>query len=206
MGLGGRVTCDGQNLTLREVTSVCIRVAHEVRGCGQAAADCVMHHTMPHSLLIAGAPGCGKTTMLRDTVRILSDHGIAIGLCDERGEIAACVQGVPQLDVGRRTHVLDGCRKAAGLRWLLRALSPQLLAMDELYGKAECRAVCEAAACGVPVIASVHAMDTRSLCRRSDIRNMLEKQVFERVLILKDQSIIANLSAQEVLNAAWSEQ
>lgn len=69
--------------------------------------------------LIAGPPGSGKTTLLRDIVRILSDEGTAVGLCDERGEIAACVEGVPQLDVGARTHVLDGCGQ--GIRASLAA-------------------------------------------------------------------------------------
>ena len=143
MGLCGRVTCERDGLVLREIGSLCLRIAHEVKGCG---ADTV-RMLRGGGALIAGPPGSGKTTLLRDIVRILSDEGTAVGLCDERGEIAACVEGVPQLDVGARTHVLDGCGKASGLRWLLRAMCPGLLAMDELYGGDECLAVRDAFAC-----------------------------------------------------------
>ena len=142
MGLCGRVTCERDGLVLREIGSLCLRIAHEVKGCGADTARMLRGG----GALIAGPPGSGKTTLLRDIVRILSDEGTAVGLCDERGEIAACVEGVPQLDVGARTHVLDGCGKASGLRWLLRAMCPGLLAVDELYGSDECLAVREAAA------------------------------------------------------------
>ena len=123
MGLCGRVTQGRDGLLLHEVGSVCIRVAHEVIGSGRQAARSVLEGG-GQGVLLCGMPGSGKTTMLRDAVRLLSDGGLAVGLTDERGEVAACQHGVPQLDVGLRTHVVDGCRKAEGLRWLLRAMSP----------------------------------------------------------------------------------
>lgn len=89
MGLCGRVTCERDGLVLREIGSLCLRIAHEVKGCG---ADTV-RMLCGGGALIAGPPGSGKTTLLRDIVRILSDEGTAVGLCDERGEIAACVEG-----------------------------------------------------------------------------------------------------------------
>ena len=82
MGLCGRVTCERDGLVLREIGSLCLRIAHEVKGCG---ADTV-RMLRGGGALIAGPPGSGKTTLLRDIVRILSDEGTAVGLCDERGK------------------------------------------------------------------------------------------------------------------------
>ena len=202
MGLCGRVTRDGTQLTLREIGSVCIRVAHEIKGCGARAAERARGKDALQGVLIVGAPGSGKTTLLRDAVRTLSDAGAAVGLCDERGEVAACWRGAPQLDVGCRTHVLDGCPKAEGLRWLLRALCPDFLAMDELYSAEECLAVREAAACGVPVLATAHAGGAADLCARKEIAMLLREGVFAHVLFLTNRRAIREMSAAEVLEAA----
>lgn len=197
MGLCGRVTQKDGQLILQEIGSICLRIAHEVRGCGEQAAVQFLQNRQ--GMLLCGIPGSGKTTMLRDALRAISEAGVAVGLCDERGEVAACVQGVPQLDVGPRTHVLDGCPKAEALRWLLRAACPQVLAMDELYGIAECQAVREAAACGVPVIASIHAGSAAELCRREGLRQMIEEKVFGQVVFLRDRRIERILTGEDVL-------
>lgn len=199
MGLCGHVTPEPDGLRLHGLGSVCIRVAHEAPGCGRRLAACV---EQGGGVLLAGAPGSGKTTMLRDAVRLLSDGGTVIGLADERGEVAACVDGVPQLDVGMRTHVVDGCPKAAALRWLLRAMSPQLLAMDELYGADECLAVREAAACGVPVLATVHAGSAADLCARQGVRLLLAEGAVQRVMFLHRRRVLLTASAREVLEGA----
>lgn len=136
MGLCGRVVAQGQSVrALRDISSLCLRVAGQWRG----AADALMPHLWDEqgrvrSLLIVGLPGMGKTTMLRDACRRLSERGARMCVVDERSEIAAMSGGVPQLDVGPNTDVLDGCAKEAGLRWMLRAMSPQALVTDELGG------------------------------------------------------------------------
>lgn len=200
MGLCGRVTQRDGQLVLQEIGSVCIRVAHEIKGCGEIVA--AIFAKEPQGMLICGVPGSGKTTMLRDAVRMISDGGTSVGLCDERGEIAACVQGVAQLDVGRRTHVLDGCPKAEAMRWLLRGLCPQVLAMDELYGTKECRSVRDAAACGVPVLTTVHAGSPGELCRRDGIRKLIAENVFRQVIFVKDRRVERILSPGELLCCA----
>ncbi len=200
MGLMGRVTQKDGQMVLQEVGSICLRIAHEVRGCGESAAVRFLQER--RGMLLCGIPGSGKTTMLRDAVRVISEGGAAVGLSDERGEIAACVQGVPQLDVGPRTHVLDGCPKAEALRWLLRAACPSLLAMDELYGREECLAVQEAAACGVPVIATMHADSAQSLCRREGMRELLAQGVFTQVIFIRDRGIESMMTGDEALCCA----
>lgn len=197
MGLCGRVMQRDGQLILQEIGSICLRVAHEVRGCGKEAASQFLQSR--RGLLLCGAPGCGKTTMLRDALRLISEAGVAAGLSDERGEVAACVQGVPQLDVGPRTHVLDGCPKAEALRWLLRAACPGVLAMDELYGMEECRAVREAASCGVPVIASVHAGSAADLKYREGVRKLLEEKEIARVIWIRDRRVERIETGEEAL-------
>lgn len=199
MGLCGHVTQEPEGLLLHGLGSLCIRVAREAPGCGRSLAATVRRGG---GVLVAGAPGSGKTTMLRDALRLLSDGGWAVGLADERGEVAACLDGVPQLDVGMRTHVVDGCKKADGLRWLLRAMCPQLLATDELYGPEDCRAVREAAACGVPVLATVHAGCAAELCARQGIRALLEEGAVRRVVFLHRRSVLVAAEAREVLEAS----
>ena len=199
MGLCGRVTREQEGLLLHEVGSACIRLAREAKGCGVALAACVR---AGGGVLLAGTPGSGKTTMLRDAVRLLSDGGITVGLVDARGEVAACLAGVPQLDVGLRTHVADGCDKAEGLRWLLRAMGPELLATDELYGMEDCQAVREAAACGVPVLATIHAGSAAQLCARRGIRQLLKEGAVSRVAFIQDRRIALTCSGIEVLEAA----
>lgn len=199
MGLCGQILPEKDGLLLRGLGSVNIRVAHEVMGCGTALAACARRGG---GVLVAGTPGSGKTTMLRDAVRQLSDGGAAVGLADERGEVAACLDGVPQLDVGMRTHVADGCKKEIGLRWLLRAMSPELLATDELYGMEDCLAVREAAACGVPVVATVHAGSAAELCARRGIRFLLEEGTVAHVIFLHERRPVITADAGEVLEVA----
>ena len=106
---------------------------------------------------------------------------------------------MPQLDVGARTHVLDGCGKASGLRWLLRAMCPGLLAMDELYGGDECLAVREAAACGVPVLTTLHAATGCEVCLRTGIEDLLAEGIFEQVIFVRERRVTCVLPAAEVL-------
>jgi len=188
MGLCGRVTQKNGALVLQELGSICLRIAHEVKGCGQEIANRFLSER--GGILLAGAPGSGKTTLLRDAVRLISEHGAAVGLSDERGEVAACLRGVAQLDVGPNTHVLDGCPKADALRWLLRALRPDVLAMDEIYGMEECLSVREAAAGGVPVIATLHAGSIMEAAQRESIHMLLAEGIIRHIALLRDGKVI----------------
>ncbi len=158
VGLCGRAVLDGGQVhTVKSVSSLIIRLARAVPG----SADSIVGRVVPGrgevlSTLIISPPGCGKTTLLRDLARQISQAGFQVVIVDERSEIAACYQGVPQLDVGPQTDVLDGYPKAAGMAVAVRALSPQVVVTDEIGHPEDGAALAELARSGVKVVASCH--------------------------------------------------
>lgn len=186
MGLCGRVICQGQSIrALRDISSFCIRIAGQWRG----AADGLIGQLTDkngrcRSALIVGLPGMGKTTLLRDSLRRLSEAGRRVCVVDERSEIAAMCDGLPQLEVGPCTDVLDGCGKEAGLRWLLRSLSPEVLVTDELSDTLDAQAALEAIRSGVSMLATVHGRDLDSVCGRNTLYPLIRDRAFERYAVL----------------------
>ena len=186
MGLCGRVICQGQSIrALRDISSFCIRIAGQWRG----AADGLIgqltdENGFCRSTLIVGLPGMGKTTLLRDSLRRLSEAGRRVCVVDERSEIAAMCDGLPQLEVGPCTDVLDGCGKEAGLRWLLRYLSPEVLVTDELSDTLDAQAALEAIRSGVSMLATVHGRDLDSVCGRNTLYPLIRDRAFERYAVL----------------------
>ena len=187
MGLCGRVICQGQSIrALRDISSFCIRIAGQWRG----AADGLIgqltdENGFCRSTLIVGLPGMGKTTLLRDSLRRLSEAGRRVCVVDERSEIAAMCDGLPQLEVGPCTDVLDGCGKEAGLRWLLRSLSPEVLVTDELSDTLDAQAALEAIRSGVSMLATVHGRDLDSVCGRNTLYPLIRDRAFERYAVLE---------------------
>ena len=165
------------------IASVCIRIPREIRGCAEALARRALAQG-PSSVLILSPPGLGKTTMLRDFARIASERGYNVAIADERREIAACLEGIPQLDVGSRTDVMDGCPKALSIPLMVRACAPQLLAADEIGGAGDARAIREAVRCGVAVAATAHAEDLEAAVRRRQIGFLLREGVFDWYAVL----------------------
>lgn len=175
MGVAGRMGENG----LLEITSLCVRLPHEVR---DAAAACYSL-VKGKSTLIAGPPGSGKTTLLRDLIRRHGLDGYQVGVADERGEIAACQAGRPQLDVGPRCDVVTGGDKAQSLLLLLRALAPQVLATDEIGGGAEVDALAQALRWGVRILCTVHGGGAADL--RPRLNPLLGPGGFEKIVLLR---------------------
>lgn len=186
---GSAVKKDGRIVTLRDISSLSIRVARPVVGQAKAFLPQLTEQGVFLSTLILAPPGAGKTTLLRDLVRGLSDGDtgppLRVGVADERGEIAALWQGEPQLYVGRHTDVIDGCAKAEGLSILIRGMNPQAAAVDEITDPMDAQAVIEAAGCGVALIATAHGSSTEDLRRRPVYRALLENRVFRRLIVLE---------------------
>lgn len=190
VGLCGTVVKkDGRIVTLRELSSLSIRVAKPITGLAGPLLRSLTEDGRFLSTLILAPPGAGKTTLLRDLVRSLSDGEagtpLRVSVADERGEIAALWRGEPQLYVGRHTDVLDGCAKSEGLSILIRGMNPQVAAVDEITRPEDARAVIEAAGCGAALIATAHGAGTDSLARRPAYRELLAAGVFRRLVVLE---------------------
>ena len=172
VGVCGRLIVEeGRVKGIGAVGSVCIRMAREVHGC----AEPVIHALEDgagglRSTLILSRPGFGKTTLLREVARRLSEAGRNVCIADDRHELAACRRGVPTLDVGMRTDVMDECPKHIAIPYLLRAMSPQVIVCDEIGDTADARALTEAVRCGVAVICSAHAGSFEQLYQRRLLR------------------------------------
>ncbi|MBQ3111968.1 MAG: stage III sporulation protein AA [Firmicutes bacterium] len=189
VGLCGHAVLDaGRIATQRELSSFNIRIARAVPGC----AAPLLPYLLPNqssggrlrSALLISPPGGGKTTLLRDIAAQLSRLRYRVGIADERGEIAAMQQGLPQLPLGLRCDVLSAAPKAEAMQLLLRSMSPQVLLCDALGTPAVAEAVADAARCGVAVVATAHGGDVAELRRRPVLRELLAAQAFGRLVLL----------------------
>lgn len=183
IGICGRAVMEGHRLIhITEICSLCIRITRPIAG----VADWLMPYlASPKSTLIFSKPGMGKTTILRDTIRQLSDSfGHRVCVVDERSEIAGYSNGSAQMDVGAHTDVLDACPKAVGMMLLLRAMAPTWLAVDEIGCTDDVEAVQESARCGVPVLATSHAGNLEQLLARPIMRPLAESATFDQYVEL----------------------
>ena len=134
----------------------------------------------------------GKTTLLRDIIRNISDgietirfNGMNVGLVDERGEIAALYRGTPQNDIGIRTDVLENVPKSIGIKMLIRTMAPQIVAADEIGTEKDVEAIKEAVWCGVKGIFTAHGDSKQELMKNPTLRELVDKQIIERIIFLK---------------------
>lgn len=189
LGLCGTAVMKGGELhALRRLSSANLRIARQVPGVAGEVLPQLMEEDGLCSTLILAPPGLGKTTLLRDIIRGLSNgEGVMpqrVGLADERGEVAALGDGIPQLDVGGRTDVVEGCPKDRGLLLLLRGMNPQVLAVDEITAPEDVTAILQAVGCGVTMLATAHGIGIEDLRRRPLYRQLLEAGVFRRLVTI----------------------
>ena len=184
MGLCGRVSSPDRHPVLSDIGSVCIRIACEWPGCADALLT--GNRAEPRSILLIGPPGSGKTTLLRDLARQLSSGRKArqLAVIDERSEIAACVCGIPQLNVGDNTDVLDNLAKQDAIPWLVRSMAPEIIVTDELGSDHDAAAVLEAVNCGVAICASAHGTTLQSAAARPALAALMSRRVFGLYAIL----------------------
>lgn len=191
LGAAGHMVTEGESIrAMRCLSSLNLRIAHQVRGCADGVLPWMYGPDGPRHTLIISPPRCGKTTLLRDMIRQISDgclgfRGYTVGVVDERSEIGGSCQGLLQNDLGIRTDVLDACPKAEGMMMLVRSMAPEVLAVDELGRPEDVRAMETALYCGCRILATVHGSSREDLLAKPLFREMMEEQVFERMVILK---------------------
>ena len=184
-----------------------IRIAKERKGIAKGLIPFIWKNQRIYNTLIIGAPQTGKTTILRDIARLISNgtnerKGLKVGIIDERSEIAACHRGIPQHDIGIRTDVMDACPKINGLMMMIRSMSPEVMIVDEIGKIEDVQALSEAITAGVSIICTIHGDSIAAVEQRYAMKKLLSTQLFSRFIILRRdlnnqfQSIILNESKQ----------
>ncbi|WP_096270561.1 stage III sporulation protein AA [Paucisalibacillus globulus] len=193
VGLAGKVnTVNGSVKAIQYITFLNIRIAKEKIGVATKVIPYLYKNKFLNTLFV-GSPQSGKTTLIRDVIRIIStgwNHipPKKVGVVDERSEIAACLKGIPQHNLGIRTDVLDACPKAEGMMMMIRSMSPEILVVDEIGSDKDVQALINAINAGVTVICTIHGQNLQELKNRPSILPLLEKKVFSRIVLLKGQT------------------
>ena len=206
VGVTGRAVLSENGVkTIRNINGLNFRICREVKGCADNVMPHVVERRMLHTLIIS-PPGCGKTTLLRDMVRHLSNGvdgllaGQTVAVADERSEIAGCYLGVPQLDVGIRTDVLDGCPKAEGMMMLLRSMSPHVIAADEIGKETDIAAIEAVINSGVTLICTIHGSSVEDIKKRDTIAALLSRNIFSRFVVLERPGRIKAIYNEKLVN------
>lgn len=200
VGMAGQVLVEnGRVKNLKQISSLNIRISHEVLHCADSVLPYIVHNRQICHTLIISPPRCGKTTLLRDLIRQISDgnarvKGCTVGVVDERSELAGCYQGVPQNQMGIRTDVLDGCPKAEGMLMLIRSMAPQVIAVDEIGALEEVQAMKYAMHCGCKLIATVHGESMEEIRKKPLFEQLIKEHCFERYIVLRNGRRIGEVS------------
>lgn len=206
--VGKGVLEKGHLKTLKNISGLNIRVSREVKGAADRVIPFLWGSRQVFHTLIISPPQAGKTTLLRDIARQLANGstdfpGQKVAIVDERSEIAACYEGIPQRDVGLRTDVLDACPKAEGMMLLIRSMSPQVIITDEIGRMEDITAIEEAVNSGVKIIASVHGSSLVDLQKRPSLFRLLENKIIERMVFLGNSKGVGTL--EKVLDSEGGE-
>ncbi len=177
---GNAVATNGIMSGIQTITSLCLRVARDYPGIAGKATSSY------GSVLIIGRPGSGKTTLLRDLIRNKSDmSNETVAVVDERGEVFPQFCGKFAFPIGQHTDVLSGCKKSQGVEAVLRNMSPDIIAVDEITAQEDCLALLHAGWCGVKLLATAHAGCKEDLLSRPVYRPIIETSLFDTLLILR---------------------
>ena len=188
VGLAGKIVKEnGKIKSISNISSINIRVSHQIYGCSQVVMPHIVQEDTVHNTIIISPPGAGKTTLLRDILRQLSDiYKKKVALVDERSEIASCYKGVPQNDIGMRTDVYDCCPKRDGLMLMIRVMSPQVVAVDEIGGTGDMQAIREASSCGCNIITTIHGETVEDVLSKSYMEDCIRDRLFKRYIFIKN--------------------
>lgn len=195
VGLAGEcVISNGEVRTIKNISSLNIRICREIIGSSNKIMNLITNNNRVYNTLIVSPPKCGKTTILRDIAKNISNgmykinlSGKKVTIVDERSEIAACYNGVPQMNVGIRTDILDNCLKKSGMIMAIRSLSPEVLICDEIGTRGDLEALNMAFNSGVNVIVTVHGYDIADVYGRAVFKDLIDNCILERIILLSNR-------------------
>ena len=201
VGICGSCVLDGNYIkTIKNISSINIRIAKDVKGCSDSVLPFITNEGQVLNTILISPPKCGKTTILRDLARQISNgvsrwnlSGKNVAIVDERSEIAACYRGIPQMDVGIRTDVLDNCPKSEGIIMAIRSMSPQLIVCDEIGTYKDMESIVAALNSGVNLITTIHGFSEKDLFNRPVFNEVIENKVFDRAVILSNKKGIGTI-------------
>lgn len=199
IGIAGKTISDEHGIrSMKFISFINVRLSHQVKGCAGIVLPYLYEEGDILHTLIISPPRCGKTTLLRDIIRQVSngteaEPGMTVGVIDERSEIGACYQGIPQNELGIRTDILDCCPKVQGMMMLIRTMSPRVIAVDEIGSREDLEAIEYVMNCGCKLIATVHGSSIEDIKQKPVLRKMVMERWFERYIILNNRGRIGNV-------------
>lgn len=194
IGICGEALSEADEIKhFKHISSYCIRCANQFVGSALKVIDYLLCNNQIYSTLIISPPGCGKTTLLRDLARTLSNRGYNVVVIDERNEIAASLDGIPTLDVGSRTDIYTGCKKAYAMESVLRSMAPEVIFTDEISGDHDSRAITEIIKAGVALIATAHGQNAKDVLDRPSFSIIKQEKLFDRYVLLKNRTEVGQV-------------
>lgn len=199
IGIGGQVVLENEQIrTIKNISYLNMRISHEIQGVSNEVFQHLVEGQRFLNTLIISPPGCGKTTLLRDLVRNISDGtdkflGVNVGVVDERSEIGGSFLGVAQNYLGIRTDLLDSCPKALGMIMLIRSMSPNVIAVDELGSIDDAKAIGQIIQSGCSLLATIHGENIAAMREKVFMKQLLEEEVFLRYIVLSNKKGVGTI-------------